>query len=203
MQKKIKELKLEMPPTRQTVQKLFEALNLYLPAVRAIECILHCRGLKLEKSDPSEFQIEKLYEWFHLNIRTLQHISLENVDPNWVEENQHIVESSKEQIPLPPLKYAPNYYLRKGEGNYASRNNKIILLQKLQNDQILTCPKAFEEYGMYANQMAEAFDRNDKKNANKDYNSIRTSFEKKPMRLNSLQSSLHLTQHRQFKQAQD
>lgn len=55
MQKKIKELKLEMPPTRQTLQKLFESLNLILPAVRAIECILFCRGLKMEKSEPLEF----------------------------------------------------------------------------------------------------------------------------------------------------
>jgi hypothetical protein len=94
IQRKIKELKFELPPTRQTLIKLFESLNLLLPMVRAIECILHCRGLKMEKSDPAEFQVEKLYEWFHLNLRTLQHISFEEIDQNWLQENKHVVEQS-------------------------------------------------------------------------------------------------------------
>lgn len=72
---RVKELKLEMPPTRQTLKKLFESLNLALPETRAIDCLVYCRGQKLEKSDPEEFNIEKFYDWVKLNLRTLRHIN--------------------------------------------------------------------------------------------------------------------------------
>jgi hypothetical protein len=87
---KIKELKLEMPPTRSALLKLFEAMNLHIPTVRAIDCLLHCRGIRLEKSDPEDFDVNKLYQWFCRNLRTLKHISLDTVDPDWVEENKMI-----------------------------------------------------------------------------------------------------------------
>ena len=197
IQRKIKELKFELPPTRQTLIKLFESLNLLLPMVRAIECILHCRGLKMEKSDPAEFQVEKLYEWFLLNLRTLQHINFDEIDPQWLEENKHVVDLSHQQMPLPPLKYAPQHFLRKGEGNYASRNNKIIMLQKLQKDQVFTHPHAFEEYGLQAVEMAEAYDRIDKKNLNKEINSMfKQPFNVRHKRNNSITSSM---QHSRFR----
>jgi len=61
LKRKCKELKLDMPPTRESLNKLFEALNLNLPSVRCIDCILFCRGIKMENSNPDEFDIEKLF----------------------------------------------------------------------------------------------------------------------------------------------
>lgn len=80
LNKKIKELKLEMPPTRDGLARLFEAINLYATTVTCIDCLLFCRGHKLEKSNPEDFNIDKLIQWFTLNIRTLKHISYEGID---------------------------------------------------------------------------------------------------------------------------
>lgn len=70
LKQKIKELKLEMPPTRAMLHKLFDALNLALPEMRAIDCLLFCRGLKMERSDPEDFQVDKFYQWVIINLRT-------------------------------------------------------------------------------------------------------------------------------------
>ena len=39
--------------------KLFDALNLSLPKVAIIDCLLFCRGMKMEHSDPEQFDIER------------------------------------------------------------------------------------------------------------------------------------------------
>lgn len=156
----------------------------------------------MESSDPAEFQVEKLYEWFHLNLRTLQHINLEEIDRHWIEENKHVSEHSKLQMPLPPLKYAPQHFLKRGEGNYASRQSKIILLQKLQKDAVITQPKAFEEYGLYASEMAEAYDRIDKKNLNKELTQLFKQQQGRANRTNSITSSIQMTNNQRFKRNQ-
>lgn len=74
-------MKFELPPTRETIKTLFNELNLHLPASKAIECILHCRGNLMEESDPEEFKVDKLYEWFNINLRTLKHINEDLADP--------------------------------------------------------------------------------------------------------------------------
>ena len=48
----------------------------------------------------------------------------------------------------------------------------------MQNDFTTTAPKAFEEYGIYASEMAKAYDKIDKKNSNKDFYQVRGSYEK-------------------------
>lgn len=159
----------------------------------------------MEKAEPTEFQVEKLQEWFQLNIRTLQHIHLDEVaHTDWIAENKHVIENSRASLPLPPLKYDPHHFLKKGEANYASRTSKIILHQKLHNEYMMTNPKAFEEYGLNADEMAKVYDKIDKKNqsAFKDPGSYRTSFDKRPLRLNSLNSSMQ-TQRRNYKNRQD
>lgn len=82
-------------------------------------------------------------------------------------EQSSLKEKSKKGLPVPPLRPDPNYFLRKGEGNYASRNNRIMLLQGEQNNLVQTDPRAFLDYGMSANQMAQVFDINNSVNKNK------------------------------------
>ena len=86
LNKKIKELKIEMPPGRVCLTKLFDSINLSVPTVSIIDCILYCRGPKMENSDPEEFEMDKLVQWFILNIRTFKHQRSEGVDPYWLEE---------------------------------------------------------------------------------------------------------------------
>ena len=59
-------------------------------------------------------------------------------------------------MPIPPLKPDPQYFLRKGMGNFAA-NSRILMLQNM-NDTATTAPSAFEEFGLNARQMAEVFD---------------------------------------------
>lgn len=56
--------------------------------VKCIDCILYCRGPKLENSNPEDFDFYKIVQWFGINLRNLKHIDLKDVDPEWVEENQ-------------------------------------------------------------------------------------------------------------------
>ena len=83
----IKAGKIEMPPSRKGMTKLFKMCNLLVQPVKCIDCILFCRGPKLENSDPEEFDFDKLVQWFVLNIRNLRHISYKDIDPDWLEEN--------------------------------------------------------------------------------------------------------------------
>ena len=84
---KIQSCKLTMPPNRETMLKLFLALNLTVTPVKCIDCLLFIIGPKLENSDPEEYDPEKLITWFMLNIRNLKHINLKEVDKDWVDEN--------------------------------------------------------------------------------------------------------------------
>ena len=159
LSKKIKELKLEMPPTRDGLARLFEALNLYATTVTCIDCLLFCRGHKLEKSNPDDFNIDKMIQWFSLNIRTLKHINYEGVDPEWVEEYLAKEEMQKNTLPLPPLRPHPQFYLKKHSGTGGVQQNRIITMSTSGQN---VKPAAFEKYGMFATQMAQSFSINSK-----------------------------------------
>lgn len=52
-----------MPPTKNSVKKLFDGLNLEISPVKIIECILYCRGNKMELSleaSEEKYDITKL-----------------------------------------------------------------------------------------------------------------------------------------------
>ena len=66
--------KLQMPPTRESLNRLFEKLNLYVPSFKVLDCLVHCRGKKMEEAPPEEFQMKRLVHWFELNLRALKHL---------------------------------------------------------------------------------------------------------------------------------
>ena len=45
----------------------------------------------MEKSNPDEFKLEKLINWFQLNVQTLEHESMEIVDKDWLADNPHVL----------------------------------------------------------------------------------------------------------------
>jgi hypothetical protein len=52
-----------MPPTKISVKKLFHGLNLEISPSKIIECILYCRGKKMEYSieaSEEKYDITKL-----------------------------------------------------------------------------------------------------------------------------------------------
>lgn len=72
--KKIRDNMLPMPPTKASLKKLFELLNLEVSPVKILDCMLMCRGKKMEASiEPEDYDCTKLVNWLVLNIRTLKH----------------------------------------------------------------------------------------------------------------------------------
>ena len=83
--KKIRDNMLPMPPTKVSLKKLFELLNLDVSPVKLLDCMLMCRGKKMEASiEPDDYDCTKLVNWFVLNIRTIKHKDAKRVDNNWV-----------------------------------------------------------------------------------------------------------------------
>ena len=107
LSKKIKDLKLEMPPTREILHKICEGLNLNVPSVRQIECILFCRGIQMEHSDPESFELEKFIQWFHMNLKSFPHTNNKGVDTAWLASRTKGSGTHRNNLPLPPLKPDP------------------------------------------------------------------------------------------------
>ena len=40
--------KIVMPPTKESLDILFKRLNLYVPSLKIMECLVHCRGKMME-----------------------------------------------------------------------------------------------------------------------------------------------------------
>ena len=79
--KKIKEINMPMPPTKVGLRKLFDILNLDVSPVKLLDCMLMCRGKKMEASiEPEDYDCTKLVNWFVLNIRTLKHKDTRSID---------------------------------------------------------------------------------------------------------------------------
>ena len=70
---------IKMPPTREGLDLLFKTLNLYVDSKRVFECLVYCRGSKLEDGPEDEFTMDKLWQWFELNLRSLHHIDVDNI----------------------------------------------------------------------------------------------------------------------------
>lgn len=115
-----------MPPNRESLLKLFLALNLQVTPIKCIDCLLFIRGPKLENSDPEEYEPEKLVTWFMLNIRNLKHINLKEVDKDWVEENIVQADYNSLSLPLPPQRPDPEDFLKKGTGNGGFTLNRVL-----------------------------------------------------------------------------
>ena len=63
-----------MQPTKKGLDKLFQKLNLYVPTLKIVDCLVYCRGKAMEDAPPEDFEMEKLVGWFELNLRTLKHL---------------------------------------------------------------------------------------------------------------------------------
>ena len=66
--------KIKMPPTKDGLHRLFKALNLAVPSVKVVDCLVFCRGKKMEDGPADDFDLKKLVAWFELNLRTLHHV---------------------------------------------------------------------------------------------------------------------------------
>ena len=88
MTKTIKDNEIVMPPTKESLYKLFELMNLSISPVKIIDCLVFCKSvskkptnlkktkdLKTGKETEEEwiYDNSKLTQWFHFNIRTFKH----------------------------------------------------------------------------------------------------------------------------------
>lgn len=78
-----------LPPTKESLAKLFTNLNLLVSPVKLIDCLVFIKTAAnkpenpVKKKDPNtgktleeewSYDPTKLITWFHLNIRTFKHI---------------------------------------------------------------------------------------------------------------------------------
>ena len=78
-----------MPPTKKGLNRLFQKLNLYVPTLKIVDCLVYCRGKAMEDGNPDDFEMEKLVSWFELNLRTLKHLSNKGVaDKQWISDTK-------------------------------------------------------------------------------------------------------------------
>jgi hypothetical protein len=101
---KIADCKITLPPTKQGLNTLFKALNLRVPMQRVYECLIFCRGAKMEQSGADEFDIETLVDWFLINLRTLDHLDEKKVDSGWLAEKQLAQAALAQTLPPEPWK---------------------------------------------------------------------------------------------------
>jgi len=123
-----------MPPTKAGLQKLFVLMNLDVSPGKLLDCLVYCRGKKLEQSiEPEDYDSSKLVQWFVMNIRTLKHLDLKKVDPGWVEDYYNNLSLAQESIRGAPWKPHPKAYIRRGTGTGGSHLNHIIKSNKIVN----------------------------------------------------------------------
>mmetsp|Transcript_26965 Transcript_26965/g.41091 ORF Transcript_26965/g.41091 Transcript_26965/m.41091 type:complete len:102 (+) Transcript_26965:176-481(+) len=57
----IHEHELNMPPSKATLSKLFDILNLEVSPIKIIDCLVYSRGKRMESSNPTDFNIKRLH----------------------------------------------------------------------------------------------------------------------------------------------
>lgn len=123
---RIAEAKIVLPPTKQSLVTLFKNLNLRVPMQRVYECLIFCRGAKMEQSNPDDFQLDTLIDWFLINIRTLDHLDEKKVDKTWIAEKRRIQAAAASSLPPEPWKPQPKAFIRKGTGSGGGYVNRLL-----------------------------------------------------------------------------
>ena len=127
-----------MPPTKQSLLKLFEVLNLKVSPVRVIDCLVYCKDAQKPKVtrrkdkngkeiiEESQYDTSKLIQWLHLNIRTFEHLDKSKVDEEWKQEvNDHKSVAKDTLMPM-AWKPHPKAYIRRHTGTGGSHINRIV-----------------------------------------------------------------------------
>ena len=77
---------IKMPPTREGFAQLCKMMNLKISPTKILDALLFIRGPQMEDSNPDEFDFDKVVQWFLINIKTMKHLDLSKVDPDWIQE---------------------------------------------------------------------------------------------------------------------
>ena len=90
-------------------------MNLKITPTKVLDALLFIRGPQMENSDPEEFEMDKVIQWFLLNMKTLRHDDLSKADQTWLQqqlERQH--KRTKDLRDLTPRRPDPRLFLKKG-----------------------------------------------------------------------------------------
>lgn len=147
IRKNIREYSIPMPPTREGLEKLFVCLNVAVSIRKCIDCVVYCRGKKMELANQDEFDFQRLLKWFMLNIRTFKHLNEEIVDKEWIEETKYKEIRDKKSLVAPSWKPHPQAFIRRGTGTGGQHYSRILKSRglKVSDSQfgIETASKAF------------------------------------------------------------
>ena len=162
------ELKIYEAPTRKDLTALFKALNLNVTTQKILDCLIYCRGRDMDNGKPELYSIEKLINWFMMNIRTINHISLNKekiADQEWLEDKKRNEKTQHlRSIPL-PWKPHPKAFIRRGTGTGGSHVNRI--LRNRDRYTLETSSGVFPEYGLNSRNMARSYDAQSRKHQNR------------------------------------
>jgi hypothetical protein len=157
-----------MPPTRDGLRRLFEAMNLEVSPIRCIDCLVYCRGKKMEHSNPDDFDMKRLVQWFMLNLRTFKHADESAADRDWREDTKARGQLARSSLPAPPWKPHPSAFMRGHTGSGGRHLSRILKSRGLRVEKHACCndvevvqetaPSAFQEYGIGAPTMASTYD---------------------------------------------
>ena len=116
-----------MPPTKLSLKKLFVLMNLDVSPVKLLDCLVFCRGKKMEASlEPEDYDSSKLVQWFVMNIRTFKHLDYKKIDSEWAQDYQRNQLLAAEAMTNASWKPHPKAYMRGRSGTGGTHINRII-----------------------------------------------------------------------------
>ena len=164
--KTIKDENITVPPTKESLNKLFMVLNLNVSPVKVIDCLVFCKSaakkpksLKKKKDPKTGVEVEeewvydttKLIQWFHLNVRTFKHLDETKVDKNWMNDVTENASQAHQTMVAASWLPHPKAFMRGRTGTGGTHVNRII---KSKSGKRST---AFQEYGIQAETMASTY----------------------------------------------
>lgn len=165
--KTIKDHDIAVPPTKDSLAKLFVAINLAVSPVRIIDCLVFIKPaskkpktLKKRKDPKTGVEIEeewiydttKLIQWFHLNVRTFKHLDESKADKTWMEGIHENTAQAQTKLVASSWLPHPKAYMRGRTGTGGTHVSRIIKSRGAARS------SAFQEYGIQAETMASTYD---------------------------------------------
>ena len=126
VRRKLIDESIDLPPTKKSLNNLFKHLNLKVPPVTVLECLITTRGPKMEEEEREKFRLEKLMDWLWRTLPTLKHRDEKVVDKNWLRNKRASKSMQGSNLPLGPWKPNPQSFMRKGTGSGGGYINKLL-----------------------------------------------------------------------------
>ena len=68
--KVVKELKITMPPSKDSFMKISKGINVHCTEMMAFEGLIYCRGKQMEEAPVEDFDFDKMIVFFNMKSKT-------------------------------------------------------------------------------------------------------------------------------------